>query len=141
MKALAVEKLSVRYGAVEAVRGLSLEVRPGQIVSLIGPNGAGKSSTLHAIMGVAPITGGDVQPVIQGGSVLLYINDDGSRAAVEERVRKAFADVEGIAKIVSANEFADYGIADPKHDFEGTKTHARGRETTGGRHPDVPGTV
>ena len=60
MKALAVEKLSVRYGAVDAVRGLSLEVKPGQIVGLIGPNGAGKSSTLHAIMGSAPIVGGDV---------------------------------------------------------------------------------
>ena len=60
MTALTVEKLSVRYGAVEAVRGLSLEVRSGQIVGLIGPNGAGKSSTLHAIMGSAPVTGGDV---------------------------------------------------------------------------------
>jgi branched-chain amino acid transport system ATP-binding protein len=58
---LVVENLSVRYGAVEAVRGLSLEVRPGRIVGLIGPNGAGKSSTLHAIMGSAPITGGDVR--------------------------------------------------------------------------------
>jgi branched-chain amino acid transport system ATP-binding protein len=61
MTALAVEKLTVRYGAVEAVRGLSLEVKPGEIVGLIGPNGAGKSSTLHAIMGVAPVTGGDVR--------------------------------------------------------------------------------
>ena len=60
MRALAVEKLSVRYGAVDAVRGLSLEVKRGQIVGLIGPNGAGKSSTLHAIMGSAPIVGGDV---------------------------------------------------------------------------------
>jgi len=59
--ALAVENLSVRYGAVEAVRGLSLEVKPGQIVGLIGPNGAGKSSTVHAIVGSAPIVGGDVR--------------------------------------------------------------------------------
>jgi branched-chain amino acid transport system ATP-binding protein len=59
--ALAVEHLCVRYGAVEAVRGLSLEVKAGQIVGLIGPNGAGKSSTLHAIMGTAPITGGEVR--------------------------------------------------------------------------------
>jgi branched-chain amino acid transport system ATP-binding protein len=58
---LAVENLSVRYGAVDAVRGLSLEVKPGQIIGLIGPNGAGKSSTLHAIMGSAPISGGDVR--------------------------------------------------------------------------------
>jgi len=58
---LAVEKLSVRYGAVEAVRGLSLEVGSGEIVGLIGPNGAGKSSTLHAIMGAAPVAGGDIR--------------------------------------------------------------------------------
>jgi branched-chain amino acid transport system ATP-binding protein len=66
--ALIVENLSVRYGAVEAVRGLSLEVRPGQIVGLIGPNGAGKSSTLHAIMGSAPVTGGDVR--LDGTSIV-----------------------------------------------------------------------
>ena len=68
MTTLLVENLSVRYGAVEAVRGLSLEVRPGQIVGLIGPNGAGKSSTLHAIMGSAPIVGGDVR--LDGTSVV-----------------------------------------------------------------------
>ena len=61
MTALTVEKLSVRYGAVDAVRGLSLEVKSGQIVGLIGPNGAGKSSTLHAIMGTAPVVAGDVR--------------------------------------------------------------------------------
>ena len=54
-------RIDVRYGGVHAVRGLSLEVRPGEIVGLIGPNGAGKSSTLHAIMGAAPLTSGDVR--------------------------------------------------------------------------------
>ena len=57
MTALVVEGLEVRYGSVRAVRGLSLEVQPGEIVGLIGPNGAGKSSTLHAIMGVGPRRG------------------------------------------------------------------------------------
>jgi branched-chain amino acid transport system ATP-binding protein len=61
MSTLAVERLDVAYGAVRAVRGLSLEVKPGEIVGLIGPNGAGKSSTLHAIMGAAPVTGGDIR--------------------------------------------------------------------------------
>ena len=58
---LVVEDLHVRYGGVEAVRGLSFEVRPGEIVGLIGPNGAGKSSTLHAIMGAAPVTRGEIR--------------------------------------------------------------------------------
>ena len=80
MTALALEKLSVRYGAVEAVRGLSIEVRPGQIVGLIGPNGAGKSSTLHAIMGMAPITGGDIR--LDGASVVGRRPEDVARRGV-----------------------------------------------------------
>ncbi len=60
-RALAVEELHVRYGAVHAVRGLSLRVEPGEIVGLIGANGAGKSSTLHAIMGVVPTAAGAVR--------------------------------------------------------------------------------
>jgi branched-chain amino acid transport system ATP-binding protein len=58
--ALAVEGLEVRYGAVTAVRDVSFEVAPGEIVGLIGPNGAGKSSTLHAIMGLVPARSGSV---------------------------------------------------------------------------------
>jgi branched-chain amino acid transport system ATP-binding protein len=80
MTALAVEKLSVRYGAVEAVRGLSLEVKFGEIVGLIGPNGAGKSSTLHAIMGTAPITGGDVR--LDGRSLVGRPPEDVARRGV-----------------------------------------------------------
>jgi branched-chain amino acid transport system ATP-binding protein len=55
--ALAVEALEVRYGAVTAVRGVSLAVAKGEIVGLIGPNGAGKSTTLYAIMGLVPARG------------------------------------------------------------------------------------
>ncbi|HEY8722476.1 MAG TPA: ABC transporter ATP-binding protein [Gaiellaceae bacterium] len=61
MSTLTLEALDVRYGGVQAVRGLSFEVAPGEIVGLIGANGAGKSSTLHAIMGVAPVVGGDIR--------------------------------------------------------------------------------
>jgi branched-chain amino acid transport system ATP-binding protein len=58
---LEVDGLGVRYGVVDAVRGLDLEVRAGEIVGLIGPNGAGKSTTLHAVMGAVPIHAGDVR--------------------------------------------------------------------------------
>jgi branched-chain amino acid transport system ATP-binding protein len=58
---LAIDELEVRHGAVDAVRGLSLEVDRGEIVGLIGPNGAGKSSTLHAVMGLVPPAAGDVR--------------------------------------------------------------------------------
>ena len=80
MTALALENLSVRYGAVDAVRGLSLEVKPGQIVGLIGPNGAGKSSALHAIMGSAPIVGGDVR--LDGSSVVGRRPEDVARRGI-----------------------------------------------------------
>jgi branched-chain amino acid transport system ATP-binding protein len=64
---LVVRELEVRYGSATAVRGVSLEVSPGEIVGLIGPNGAGKSSTLHAIMGLVPVAAGDV--LVSGASV------------------------------------------------------------------------
>lgn len=57
---LAFDAVEVRYGSVAAVRGLSLEVRRGELVGLIGPNGAGKSTTLHAVMGAVPIAGGEI---------------------------------------------------------------------------------
>jgi branched-chain amino acid transport system ATP-binding protein len=80
MTTLAVDKLTVRYGAVEAVRDLSLEVKPGEIVGLIGPNGAGKSSTLHAIMGAAPIAGGDVR--LDGRSLVGRRPEDVARRGI-----------------------------------------------------------
>jgi branched-chain amino acid transport system ATP-binding protein len=77
---LTVDGLSVRYGAVDAVRDLSLEVALGEIVGLIGPNGAGKSSTLHAIMGAAPVAGGDVR--LDGVSLLGRSSEDVARAGI-----------------------------------------------------------
>jgi branched-chain amino acid transport system ATP-binding protein len=77
---LRIEDLEVRYGAVHAVRGLTFEVPPGEIVGLIGANGAGKSSTLHAIMGLAPVTRGDV--VLDGRSLRGTRPEDVARAGV-----------------------------------------------------------
>jgi ABC-type branched-subunit amino acid transport system ATPase component len=49
---LEIERLSVSYGVVPALHGISFYVNEGEIVSLIGPNGAGKTTTLHAISGL-----------------------------------------------------------------------------------------
>ena len=57
---LVVQGFRVRYGAIEAVRGVDLGVRPGEIVALLGANGAGKSSILNAVMGLVPAANGHV---------------------------------------------------------------------------------
>ncbi|MFJ3048589.1 ABC transporter ATP-binding protein, partial [Herbaspirillum chlorophenolicum] len=51
---LKVEQLSVAYGGIQAVKGISLEVNEGELVTLIGANGAGKTTTLKAITGTLP---------------------------------------------------------------------------------------
>ncbi|NDZ18892.1 ABC transporter ATP-binding protein [Variovorax sp. WS11] len=67
--ALAVHNIQIVYGgAIEAVRDVSLEVRPGQIVALLGSNGAGKSTVLKAVSGVLDAEDG----VIEKGSILLH---------------------------------------------------------------------
>jgi branched-chain amino acid transport system ATP-binding protein len=77
---LELDALEVRHGAVHAVRGLSLTVDRGEIVGLIGPNGAGKSSTLHAVMGVVAVAGGDVR--LHGRSLAGRSPEDVARAGV-----------------------------------------------------------
>jgi len=77
---LVVSELEVTYGSVAAVRGLSLEVGPGEIIGLIGPNGAGKSSTLHAIMGLVSPARGDVR--VAGASVRGKAPEDVARSGV-----------------------------------------------------------
>lgn len=52
MEMLKIEKLNVNYGAIHAVRDVSIEINRGEIVTLIGANGAGKSSVIRAIMGL-----------------------------------------------------------------------------------------
>jgi branched-chain amino acid transport system ATP-binding protein len=64
---LVIENLHVKYRGIHALKGVSFEVRPQQIVALLGANGAGKSTTVRAISGVVPITSGlisfDGQPL------------------------------------------------------------------------------
>ncbi|WP_284179924.1 ABC transporter ATP-binding protein [Rhabdaerophilum sp. SD176] len=57
---LSVRDLKVSYGGIEVVHGVSLDVAAGECVALIGANGAGKSSTLKAICGLVPASGGSI---------------------------------------------------------------------------------
>ena len=57
---LEISGLSIRYGAVEVVHGVSMRIEEGQIVALIGPNGAGKSSVLRAVSGIKRPSGGNI---------------------------------------------------------------------------------
>ena len=57
---LKIENLEVRYGGIHAIRGISLEVPMGKIVTLIGANGAGKSSTLRSIAGLIKSKSGSI---------------------------------------------------------------------------------
>lgn len=58
--ALQFENVSVNYGAIQAIYGLSFEVKTGEIVTLIGANGAGKTTTLRAASGLAHVSKGNI---------------------------------------------------------------------------------
>jgi branched-chain amino acid transport system ATP-binding protein len=58
---LKVSGLKVAYGGIQAVKGVSFEVRQGELVSLIGANGAGKTTTLKAITGTQAVAAGDIE--------------------------------------------------------------------------------
>ena len=58
---LKIENLQVAYGGIQALRGISLEVPDGKIVTLIGANGAGKSTTLRTISGLVKAKGGSIR--------------------------------------------------------------------------------
>jgi urea transport system ATP-binding protein len=64
---LSVTGLDVYYGAAQALRGVSLDARPGSITCVLGRNGVGKSSLLRAIMGLQPVKSGEI--AIDGKSI------------------------------------------------------------------------
>jgi branched-chain amino acid transport system ATP-binding protein len=72
---LSAEGVSVSYGKVEAVRGVSLTVAAGEIVTIVGANGAGKTTLLNAMMGILPLDG-----------TVAFAGQDISHADVEDRV-------------------------------------------------------
>jgi branched-chain amino acid transport system ATP-binding protein len=90
---LAIRNLSVTYGKVQAVRGVSLSVGQGETVAVLGANGAGKSSIVRAITGLARAAGGSV--VFQGKDVTGLSSDRRAAAgmALVPEGRRVFADM------------------------------------------------
>jgi branched-chain amino acid transport system ATP-binding protein len=78
---LALRAASAGYGAVEALRGVDLELRDGEWLALLGPVGAGKTTLLAALAGLLPLTGGDV--LLRGQSI--------ARLPAEARLRQGIA--------------------------------------------------
>ena len=60
MPLLEINEMTVGYGRIEALHGISLSVDEGELVTLIGANGAGKTTTMRAISGIRPLTGGSI---------------------------------------------------------------------------------
>ena len=58
---LEIRNMRVGYGAVEVLKGISLQIEKGKVICLLGANGAGKSTALRALSGLVPLTGGEIQ--------------------------------------------------------------------------------
>lgn len=78
---LEVKGIDLHYGAAQALRGVSLTAEPGRVTCLMGRNGVGKSSTLRAVIGHRPISGG----------AILWEGADISKLAPDERARRGIA--------------------------------------------------
>ncbi|MDY6798442.1 MAG: ABC transporter ATP-binding protein [Pseudomonadota bacterium] len=78
---LKLENVTVCYGATEAVKNVSMEVKDGELVTLIGANGAGKSTTLRAISGLEPVRSGRI----------LFEGDPIQNAAPQDIIRLGIA--------------------------------------------------
>jgi branched-chain amino acid transport system ATP-binding protein len=104
---LTINDLVVRYGAIEALHGISLKVEAGQVVCLIGANGAGKSSLLRCISGLVPAVSGTIEYAEkQGGPMLL------NRTAAHRIVSQGVSHVpegRGIFPNMSVQENLDLG--------------------------------
>jgi branched-chain amino acid transport system ATP-binding protein len=75
---LRVDGLAVAYGGIKALKGVSLEVKRGEIVAMIGANGAGKTTTLKTIVRLLPITAGKI---VYDGESLAHHSTEGVIAA------------------------------------------------------------
>jgi branched-chain amino acid transport system ATP-binding protein len=78
---LEVAEIRTRYGAIEALKGVSLTVEEGEVVTLLGSNGAGKSTTLRSITGLTPASAG----------AITFAGEDITRIAAGEIVKRGIA--------------------------------------------------
>jgi len=96
MALLSIDQVSVAYDKVEAVRGVSLAIEPGQIVTVIGPNGAGKTTLLGAAIGLLPWRGR-----------MSFDGIDLKRLDVEARIERGFCLVPETREL-----FGDLSVSD-----------------------------
>ena len=89
---LSIEGLKVAYGHVEALRGIDMTMKQGEITAIIGSNGAGKTSALMAISGLAPVTAGDIR--FEGQTIIRCRPHDITRLGITHILegRQLFAD-------------------------------------------------
>ncbi len=108
--------LEVRYGPVQAVKGISLRVEKGEIVALLGANGAGKSSTLSAIAGAVPAASGEIR----------LSGDDVTAFAPEHMVRKGLSMVPETRDVfpdLTVMENLKLGAFTQRHDRKATSAN------------------
>ena len=86
---LQIEQLRIRYGQLEVIKGVSLDVARGETFAVIGPNGAGKTTLFKAVTGEAPVSGGTVR----------FDGQDITRMPVHLRARAGFGRTFQVARV------------------------------------------
>src|SRR5436190_1983523 len=104
MMLLEVDDIHAFYGAIEALKGISLTVDEGEVVTLIGSNGAGKSTTLRSVSGLTPASAGSVR----------FNGEDITRAPaaqIVERIYETIAEINrGGVAILLVEQNANYAL-------------------------------
>jgi predicted AlkP superfamily pyrophosphatase or phosphodiesterase len=82
---------------------------------MLTPNIVLRDAGLVEVKGIR-VVAGSVRIVTQGGAAFVYVLDEANRSSIIEQVTKAFTGLEGIEKVISSDQFKDYGVADPSVD-------------------------
>ena len=98
MTLLNIENISVSYGNIRALSGVSMSVNEGDIVALIGANGAGKSTLMNAIVGLVPLQEGKAVVFVGGEekAEISFAPGGAENAAVQEQGAEALTLAEGV---------------------------------------------